>query len=213
MPRIYLLGGETVSCRSAKEINLAAFEDAAKSPSVLVFPWARASFDRSYSKRKLLQCYFSSLGAGSVDFVEYGEDEAIREKLAQSDLVYLTGGQAMILIERSKKAGLHRLLKDYEGVIVGRSAGALALCRGCVTTCRYNSKVRVTEGLGLVDITLKTHYLPQKDETLRHFSLKQPIYAVPKDSALTCDNGNLSAIGTVYLFQNGQKQAITAADL
>jgi dipeptidase E len=213
MPKIYLLGGENVSQRSAREINISAFEDAAQAPNVLVFPWARASFDRNYSKRKLLSNYFLSLGAASVDFVEYGENEELEGKLAKSDLIYLSGGQAVILIERAKKAGLDKLLRGYRGIIVGRSAGALALCSRCVTTCRYNSKVRVLEGLGLVNVTLKTHYLPQKDEALKRFSVEKQIFAVPKDSALVYDNGCLSAIGAAYLFQEGQKRAFTEANL
>ena len=60
MPKIYLLGGENVTLRSAREINLLAFEDAAKSPNVLVFPWARPSFDRKYGTRKLLSDYFEA---------------------------------------------------------------------------------------------------------------------------------------------------------
>jgi len=213
MPKIYLLGGENVLRRSAREINLKAFQDAAQTPNVLVFPWARASFDKKYGKRKLLADYFLSMGAASVDFAEYAEAENLAEKLEHSDVVYLTGGQAVILTERAKKGGLDHLLESYKGVIVGRSAGALALCRRCITTCRYNSKVHVAEGLGLIDITMKAHYLPHKDETLKQFSIQTPIFSVPKDSALVCDNGCLSAIGKVYLFQDGQKQAFTKGKL
>jgi dipeptidase E len=213
MPKFYLLGGENVFRRSAREINLQAFEDAGSAPKVLVFPWAGAAFDKKYSKRKLLTDYLLSLGAASVEFVEYGELENAKEKLAQSDLIYLSGGQAVILIERAKKEGLDKLLRNYHGVIVGRSAGALALCKGCVTTCRYNAKVRVLEGLGLVDVTLKTHYLHNKDETLKLFSLKQKIFALPKDSAIISSNNVLSSIGTVYLFQYGQKQTVSKSIL
>jgi peptidase E len=207
MLKLYLLGGENVHKRSAKLVNQAAFEETEKTPRVLVFPWARPSFDSGYTKHKLLEDYFRSLGAGSVSFMEYGQTDGIAEKLAEAQLVYLTGGQPSILLERIKKMGLDQQLKNYEGVIVGRSAGALALCGKLITTCRSNSKLRVVNGVGLVDITLKAHYTPEKDEALKRFSLKETIYAVPKDSALVYKDGMLSAIGCVYVFNGGQRHA------
>jgi peptidase E len=139
--------------------------------------------------------------------MEYGITDDIAERLANAELVYLTGGQPSILLERVKKMGLDRLLKNYDGVVVGRSAGALALCSRLITTCRSNAKLKVIDGLGLVDITLKAHYTPEKDEALERFSLKETIYAVPKDSALVYKHGMLSAIGCVYVFNGGQRHA------
>jgi len=46
MPKLYLLGGENVYKRSAREVNERAFQDAGEPLDILVFPWARASFDR-----------------------------------------------------------------------------------------------------------------------------------------------------------------------
>ena len=71
MPKLYLLGGENVFKRSAKEVNEKAFRDAGESPAVAVFPWARASFDRKYAKRKILTDYLISLGAATINFLEY----------------------------------------------------------------------------------------------------------------------------------------------
>jgi dipeptidase E len=206
MPKLYLLGGENVSHRSAKDVNQKAFEDTAQPRSVLVFAWARASFDKKYQKRKLFADYMRSLGASTVDFIEYSEGDNIAEKVAASNLIYLTGGQPSILMERAKTVGLEPLLKRYRGVIVGRSAGALALCSRFVSTIRSNSKVRVLDGLGLVDITLKAHYVPQKDEALKRFSLENPIFALPAGSALVCGNGKLSTLGEVYLFRDGERK-------
>ena len=206
MGKIYLLGGENVSLRSAKEVNEQAFEAAGGKPEVLVFPWAKPSFDKMYQKRKLLNDYLRSLGAVHVDFVDYSESkEAIESKMTGSNIVYLTGGQPSILIERLQKIGVDQLLKKYQGVIIGRSAGALAVCRRCVSTCRINKNVRIVEGVGLVDITLKAHYISTDDDILKKFSLKEDIFAVPAMSALIYDNSKLSAIGEVYVFHNGER--------
>jgi peptidase E len=210
MAKLYLLGGESVYRRNARAVNELAFEDAGSAPNVSVIPWARPSFDKKYRRRQILMDYLRSLGAGKVDFIEYYEfKEVVAEKLQHSALVYLTGGQPSILIERLKTSGVADLLKTFQGVIVGRSAGALALCHRCIATCRGNGKVRIVEGLGLVGITLKVHYIPENDENLTRFSWEQTIFAVPEGAALVYDEGKLSAIGKVYVFTNGVRQVLS----
>ena len=209
MPRLYLLGGENVFKRSAKEVNEKAFQDAGDPPVVAVFPWARASFDRKYRKRKILTDYLMSLGARTITFIEYSDsNETITKKMVDSNLIYLTGGLASILVERLKNSGVDYLLRHYRGVIVGRSAGALALCKKCIITCRSNSKAKIIKGLGLADLTLKVHYKPEKDSTLERLSTQEKIYAIPEGSALVYSNGACSFLGEVYLFENGVKRLL-----
>lgn len=207
MPKYYLLGGENTHRRDAEKVNQKAFNDAGEAPKILVFSWARASFDKNYAKSKLIFDYFRSLGASTINTVDFSSTNGeIKQKIAQSNLVYLTGGVPSMLIERLKKLGVDNLLKGFDGVIVGRSAGALALCSKCVITYRSTLEVKVIDGLGLVDLTLKAHYVLGKDDKLKELSMDQDIFAIPKGSALIYYNGNLSAINKVYLFHKGERQ-------
>jgi peptidase E len=210
MSRRYLLGGERVVLRNAREVNLRAFEDAGHAPSVLVFAWARPSFDRKFQVRKRLFDYFRCLGASEVEFAEYSDPlEDIQDKMAHSNMVYLTGGQLSILITRLKIRGADSLLRTFQGVVVGRSAGALALAKQGVVTDRYSRVVRLAQGLSMVDFCLKTHYLPRNDGVLKRLSEQRRIYALPECSALVCENGAVSsAIGEVYVFEKGQKRLL-----
>jgi dipeptidase E len=209
MPKLYLLGGENLLKRDAREVNQAAFNDAGELPNVLVFSWARSSFDQAYGRRKTLFDYFLTLGAGTINIASYSSSpQEIEEKLAASNLVYLTGGIPTVLIERLKKLGVDKMLSNYKGIIVGRSAGALVLCRRCVITYRSNGDVKVIEGLGFADFTLKAHYLPRNDDDLTSLSKQETVYAVPKGSAIVCNNGDLSFINSVFLFENGTKKQL-----
>jgi len=209
MPKLYLLGGENVAKRTAWEVNEKAFRDAGEHAVVAVFPWARASFDRKYEKRKILTDYFIGLGARIVDFLGYSDlTETISQKIAASNLIYLTGGYVNALVERLRKRHIDELLRDYRGVIVGRSAGALALCKKCVITCRCNQKVSLVDGLGLADLSFKAHYKPQKDPALQLLSKGEKIYAVPSKSAIVYDYGVRSVIGSAYIFEDGQKNQV-----
>jgi len=207
MARLYFLGGENVIKRDAREINEIAFRDASEAPRVVVVPWARASFDKAYKRRKRLFDYFRSLGAMTVDFAEYSDTlKEVTKKVECSDLIYLPGGLASVLVERLKNRSVDRLLRKYDGVVVGRSAGALALGKKCVVTKnRRKPTSMIISGIGLVDFSVKAHYKPSKDGELKRLSKEEKIYAIPERSALVYDNDALSFIGNVYLFQNGEK--------
>ena len=210
MVKLYFLGGENIRKRDAKEINEQAFHDAGGAPRVLVISWARPSFDKRYQRRKSVFNYLRSLGASRVDFAEYSEPmEEIEQKIKCSDLIYITGGQASVLVERLRQRNVDALLREYDGVIVGRSAGALALCRRCIVTQRHKRAIKIVEGLGQVDFCVKAHYKPSKDVVLRKLSKEEKIYAVPERAALVYANGTLSFIGDLYLFEDGEKQALT----
>lgn len=206
MVKLYFLGGENVAKRDAKEINASAFSDAGTSPAVTVIPWARPSFDVGFKRRKRLTEYFRSLGASRVSFSEFSDSgEDIAANLSGSDLVYLTGGQVSTLLSRLRRTGLDKLLHSYDGVVVGRSAGAVVLGKSCIVTNRYSKRQRVIAGLGLTDFTVKAHYEPSKDDLLKEMSKTEKIYAVPARKAVVYDNGSLSFIGKILLFENGKK--------
>jgi dipeptidase E len=210
MPKVYFLGGEDVNRRDARKVNERAFQDAGNNPEVLVFSWAKTSFDRGYEKRKRLFDYFKCLGANTVSFAEYSDSRGnVDQRMTESNVIYLTGGVTSVLVERLKNLRVDKLLRRYDGVVVGRSAGALALCRRCVITCRNSSRMKVVNGLDLVDFTLKVHYKSSKDKDLERLSKKQKIFAVAERSALVYHNGALSFIGDVVLFDNGEKRILS----
>lgn len=212
MRKVYLLGGESIRKRDGQDVNKQAFRDAGWSPDVLVFSWARANFDQTYQRQELVYNYMQYLGAGNVTFVDYSTPrEELKEQISQTDLIYLTGGSASILVERFQRAGMTALLEEFEGVVVGRSAGALALCKKCVVTIRSSKRVKMVDGLGLIDLTLKAHYTPKKDLSLKMLSKSERIFAVPRGSALVYDKGRFSCINSVYLFENGERQKIAAS--
>ena len=209
MAKLYLLGGENTIKQNARQINQQAFQDAGANPTVLVFPWARPSFDNNYARRKRLRIYFKSLGADKILFADYSDTpQQTAAEMTGSDLIYLTGGQTSILLERLKTKTVDSILRDFEGVIVGRSAGALALCKRAVVTDRYTKQTKITQGLAIAELTAKVHYKPSRDNLLKKLSKEEKIYAIPQGSAIIYNKGALSTLGNVYLFESQQKHKL-----
>jgi dipeptidase E len=216
MTKIYFLGGEDIKKRESKKINARAFDDAGGTPTVLVFPWTAQIEKLEY--RKIMIDYFEDIGVRKIEFAEITDSlQKIVEKVDASDLIYLPGGNTELLIKRIKDARVHVLLQKYNKVIIGNSAGSLALCRNYAVIKGQDEhpKTELVRGVGWVDFAIAVHYKsPNKllsgqepDKELRALSEKAniKIYAIPERGALVYDGCDFKFIGDIYLFYKGEK--------
>ncbi|MEM3616677.1 MAG: Type 1 glutamine amidotransferase-like domain-containing protein [Candidatus Bathyarchaeia archaeon] len=213
MVKLYFLGGEDVIKKDSKEINKKAFCDAGGAPAVLIFPWTAKSVAKADKYKEILKEYFKELGASDIEFAELSDSlDEIEKKINRSDLIYLPGGDTKILVRRLKNADADKLLQKSGKVIIGNSAGALALCKECILTKgRTHHETVIFSGLGLVDFSVDVHYESSKDRELKRLSMNRKIYAIPERSALVYNNGEIYAIGDICLFHKGEKQSIKQA--
>ncbi|OGO81938.1 MAG: hypothetical protein A2Y18_08190 [Clostridiales bacterium GWD2_32_19] len=58
-------------------------------------------------------------------------------KLEKSDVIYLMGGLPHTQLELINKLGIEEKIKEFQGILIGTSAGALNLCEYSITT-RYD---------------------------------------------------------------------------
>ncbi len=210
MAKIYFLGGEYIEKRDSEKINRKAFADAGGAPAILVFPWTRQIIDKADPKRKMMADYFEYLGASKTEFAESADSlQRIMEKINSSNLIYLPGGLTKLLVERLKKAKIAALLKRYDKVIIGNSAGAHALCKKYIGMRGQDDReaTEIARGLGLVDFAVVVHYDVSYDKELKTLSEKynMKIYAIPGRSALVYDSKDIKFLGDACLFYKGKK--------
>lgn len=217
MAKLYFLGGEDIAKRDSRGINRKAFTDAGGVPAVLIFNWTAESQDKLGRYGKIMAEYFKDLGAREVEFAELSDSlQEIAEKVDASDLIYLPGGNIGLLVDRLRNAKADSLIREYGKIIVGNSAGALALCNNYVAMKKRNreSTAELVSGVGLVDFAVSVHYESRivgstrsLDEQLRRLSerVEVKIYAIPEKCALVCTNGSLTFMGDIYLFYKGRK--------
>lgn len=217
MTKLYLLGGEDLKKRDSERINKKAFADAGKAPVILIFPWtSRFTASRNNKYRKIMKDYFEDLGAKKIIFAELTDPfREVKKKIDSSNLIYLPGGEPKFLIKRLKKRKIDSLLKKYKGVIVGNSAGTVALCKRYAVIRGQDGEPRTTLelGLGLVDLAVSVHYRSpirhlsgiSSDKEHKGLSNKVRVYAIPERCALVYDGKGLKHIGEVYVFYRGKK--------
>ena len=208
MAKLYFLGGEDLAKRDSEQINKKAFADAGGAPIVLVFiGWTSKSVNKTETYRRIIVDYFKEIGAEKIVFAELSDSlETIDKKMENADLIYLPGGDPKLLVERIKKKGLDALLRRYDKVILGNSAGALALCRDCLMVGdETHEETTMISGVGVVDFCVDVHYSSSKDKQLIELSKGKRIYAIAERSALVSDERGISFFGIVYMFYRGKK--------
>lgn len=164
--------------------------------------------------------YFKALGAENVEFMELDDSsKQYQAKIDEAEIIYLSGGKTTYLVERIEKRGLTSLLKEHTGMIIGNSAGSLALCHKYAVIKGQGGRPKTTlkPGLGFVDFPVSVHYKsPQSvyysgqnpEKELQKLSERHAttIYAIPEQCALVYEKGKKKSIGDVYVFSEGRKR-------
>lgn len=122
-----------------------------------------------------------------------------------ADIVFLTGGDTKTQMDYFERIGLRDILKEYNGIIIGQSAGAMNLANLVVCPPEDESVSTYTwNGLGIVDINIEPHFSMDdfsNDEfysnKLKEISETYPLYAYG-DGAHIYYDGNYSIYGEVY---------------
>lgn len=124
------------------------------------------------------------------------------EILKSADVIYLTGGDPFIQLNYIKDNNLDKIIKKFNGIIIGVSAGSMNQCKTAFC-CKDEDypETKVYNALGLVDITIDPHYDVKNKEQVsenKKWSKKVPIIGLPDNSFIVVDNGKVNIYGRNY---------------
>ncbi len=155
MKIIVLQGGEDIKRRTNREL-LEAIVKISRRKSIAVIPWTTDDPEKERYYRGVIADYFRELGAREIYFIERRhEKEEIRMILDKTDILYLPGGDPKILYSTIKEKRIEELIKNFNGNIIGNSAGAIVLSKGEISN-------EINPGLGIVDFYVKVHFTPNE---------------------------------------------------
>ncbi|MGM9977220.1 MAG: Type 1 glutamine amidotransferase-like domain-containing protein, partial [Clostridium sp.] len=137
-------------------------------------------------------------------------NQEMQKEIKQHSILYFTGGRPEKLMRILAEKELIQEIKEFSGLIVGVSAGALVFCEDCIITKdQYYLETQVIEGLGLVDFSVEVHYNGNNDKELFSLSANRNIYAIPNGSAIFWEDNVVKPIHNVTLFSKRKKQIVT----
>ena len=147
----------------------------------------------------------------------YNADDAA-ELIADSDFIILAGGHVPTQYEFFREIGLDVLLQDYEGVVMGISAGSMNSARDVYIQPEEPGEaldpdfIRFAPGLGLTSASVCPHYQKVKDDILDGMRLFEDItyadsmgksfLALPDGSYILCADGKETLFGEAYRIRN-----------
>lgn len=176
-----------------------------------------ASWEKVYG-RGLGNCYFETVDALSafgvskdnITFINYFTDthESARDKIKNANVVYFTGGLPDRMMDRIKEFNLLDTLREFDGIAVGYSAGAV------IQLAEYHlypdgdyKDFGYYEGLGYMNsLYLEVHYefKPEQNESIRRVLAERnlPVYVThTRRGGVVVDNGRIKIIGKVDVYE------------
>lgn len=198
------MGGEDVKERDCVDINRELFDEV-KRPRIVVIPWTTRNLEKERRYREIIHKYFLDLGAESVAFLErYDSTKDVKDKIEQANILYLPGGDPRVLYEEiSRRDYLRQMAKEFKGIIVGNSAGAMVLGREALFM--EGGCPEIIECLRLVEFCIHPHYTVDVEEHILTFSRNKVVFAIPSRNAIIYRSPNIfEIIGEVSLFIEGK---------
>ncbi len=160
----------------------------------------------------------TSFGMSGITFdkniVVDGRTKDIGTLVEKADLIFLMGGLTLVQAEFFDTIKLRQLLKNYSGVVIGESAGAINMANNA-----YESRESVDEtsqwyqGLGLTDYNVEPHFSESNTELLNQTLLPDskiaPFIALENRSYIMINDNATKLYGNAWLFANGTYRQIS----
>lgn len=164
-----------------------------------------------------------------LEFSEYAILDGRNEEYAQqliwrSDLIILMGGHVPTQNAFFQKIGLRELLENYQGVILGISAGSMNSADRVYVQPEEPGESdpefeRFAEGLGITDVNILPHYQQVKDRMLDGMRLFEDVtyadsmgecfFALVDGSYFLIEDGETTLFGEAYRIQDGEIEQIS----
>ena len=187
-----------------------------KNSSILFIASNKNDFEKIDMYSKLL---FESLKFSGITFEEYNVldnrtiDKA-NEFVDKADLIFLSGGDTFIQNEFLKEIKLKELLENYNGIIIGQSAGSINMAEDVFNSPEQSEKSEPIyfEGLGLTNINVEPHWkmdtslFDENEKYQRRYILeeskKRDIFAICDGGYILINEDNNEIYGEVYIIRN-----------
>ena len=158
-------------------------------------------------------------------YVDNSNKEHIAEYISRADCVNLFGGHLPTANKFINELNLKEFLKNYNGVIIGASGGAMNMAKKvyCIPEVEGEHKdksfKRILNGLGLTNINIIPHYklfekkvfsdkIRMLEDILLPDSKKIPMIALPDRSYIIQQEDKIEIFGEAYLLENGKIKQI-----
>lgn len=141
-----------------------------------------------------------------IRWINYYEDDPISAaaKIAEADVLFFTGGLPDWMMQRLYDLDIQQAVRDFRGVIMGTSAGALIQLQEFHLTRDADYQFQYQYGLGLLEgFDIDVHYEENADHLyaiIRSLEDKGlPVVCYPNRGGLIVDHGQYQLLGGAFV--------------
>ena len=176
---------------------------------ILIIPFAteKSKLERWFISATNL---FKDMGIEYIKMLDFGlSNQEMQKEIKEHNVLYFTGGRPEKLMGNLIEKELIQVIKEFSGLMIGISAGALIFCKDCIITKDEDyPETQVIKGLELVDFSVEVHYDGNIDEDLISLSDQRDIFAIPNGCALFWDGEVIRPINNAFHFHKRNKEKI-----
>ncbi len=179
-----------------------------------------ASPDDSEKVDSYASLIFEGLKLSGITFSEYlildnRTKNNANEYVKRANVIFLSGGDTYIENKFFKQINLKELLQDFDGIIIGQSAGSINMAKFAYNSPEEgeDSEPIYLEGLGLSNINIEPHFILDTTEfnEMQMYqrmhqleeSKKRPIYALCDGSHILETDNSIVVYGKAFLIKDG----------
>ena len=189
-----------------------------KSPQITFIP--SSSYFSEQDFREFVEQYNRHKLTRFINFpVDLPYSNVLKKEAFKSDVIHLSGGNTYYFLHHLRKSKLVGELKSFVkrgGILTGLSAGGIIMTKDIATAGfpdfdRDDNEDGLTDfrGLGLVNFEFFPHYANSKryeKALLKHSQeTHRAIYACPDGSGVVVNGDEITFVGKVLCFHNGEK--------
>jgi len=192
-----------------------------------VFTYIPSQYAGSKQYYEQVKNHYMQYGVKTFNFLAIDQPFSLAdiERAMESDIIYLSGGNAYYFLRHIKSSGFDRYLKNFAkrgGVILGVSAGANMLTPTIITSTiphkmldRNEVNVVDLKALELVDFEFAPHYKFEEAAFRRELldysrQTDYPVYGVPDGAGIVVNGQDTNLVGKMAKFYKGLEEIINA---
>ena len=216
----YIFSGFSVEEHFGKEVSRVFQKDLKDCKNIIFIPGGMGKNSKTDKYVNTDVEWFREIGIDikNVDIFDVDMNmETLEEKINNADIIFLMGGDTIGQFEFISKLNISEKIKEFQGAVIGVSAGAINL--GNISICSKDiddgvENTKIYEGIGRIDYTFEPHFEISNCELLKNelfpASNKFKIYGITNDTALKVSNEKEIDIikGDLYIINNSEVNII-----
>lgn len=215
----YIFSGFSVEEHFGKEVSEEFQNNLKECKNIVFIPGGMGTNNKTVKYVNTDVEWFKEIGIEikNVDILDVDTDnKTIEETLKNADIIFLMGGDTIKQYEFIQKLNISNKIKNFHGIVIGVSAGAINL--GKISVCSKDvddgvEKTTIYDGIGRVDYTFEPHFNVNNVELLNQelypISHKLEIYGITNKTALNICDKKINIIkGDLFVIHNDEVKKV-----